>query len=577
MANGFGSFYIGNSGLQSAQNALNTTANNLANVDTKGYVREQVRFTDKNYIMNVQPTIHTNMQQSGLGVAIGDVMHARNIFYDKAFRQESGRGAFYSASYDVATYVEDLFQELAGQEFKYSISDFWKAFQELAKDPANSTNQNLVFEKAELLLSRTTNLYKDLQSFQSNINEQIKEEVNRVNEIGNRIYELNLGIQKVESNGLETAMTLRDERDLLLDELGKYGKIETKEDVTGFVFVDMENAPFIDEAFCYEIGLWENKGTGFVTPYWKHMTNSESEEYVETFPIDKEISTEFNNDIGSIKAKLKMRGTSYGRYDDMEAGKYEQIEDCIVMETQAEIDSLIHKMVNAINDLFCPNDTADAVGVPTGNYFDEDGNTVSVKSDTMVLDTNNCAYGADHAMPEELFVRVGCSRYTAVYDSTDPDTRKVVGYVYNEEDPDNTDKQYAIGSVSVNKALQKQITLMPAYTENGAVDYSMGEKLTDVWNEQMMGIGPNDTVLCTFAEYYDKVISRLGTTGSVYRSAADTLENATYSIDMMRQQLSGVSSDEELSNMVKYQSAYNAASRYITVISQMTELIVGLI
>ena len=49
MANGFGSLYVGASGLQNAQNALNTTANNLANVGTKGYVREQVRFADKNY------------------------------------------------------------------------------------------------------------------------------------------------------------------------------------------------------------------------------------------------------------------------------------------------------------------------------------------------------------------------------------------------------------------------------------------------------------------------------------------------------------------------------------------------
>ena len=47
MANGFGSMYIGASGLQGAQNALNTTANNLANVGTEGYVRQQVRFIDK--------------------------------------------------------------------------------------------------------------------------------------------------------------------------------------------------------------------------------------------------------------------------------------------------------------------------------------------------------------------------------------------------------------------------------------------------------------------------------------------------------------------------------------------------
>ena len=49
MANGFGSMFIGVAGLQSAQNALNTTANNLSNVDTTGYVRQQVRFADKTY------------------------------------------------------------------------------------------------------------------------------------------------------------------------------------------------------------------------------------------------------------------------------------------------------------------------------------------------------------------------------------------------------------------------------------------------------------------------------------------------------------------------------------------------
>lgn len=573
MANGFGSFYIGNSGLQSAQNALNTTANNLANVDTKGYVREQVRFADKNYIMNVQPTAHTNMQQSGLGVSIGDVMHARDIFLDKAFRQESGRGVFYENCYETATYVEDLFQELAGQEFKTSISDLWRAFQEYAKDPSNSTNQNLILQKSELLLSRTTNLYQDLQSYQSNINEQIEEDVDHVNEIGRRIYEINLAIQKVESSGVETAMTLRDERDLLLDELSTYGKIEVKEDATGFAFVDMENVPFIDESCCHELGLKKENGTGFYTPYWVHLSNVSAGEYHEAFPIDTEISTELNNDIGSIKSKLKMRGTTYGRFDDMTPENYAKIEDCVVMETQAEIDYLIHKMVNAINDLFCPNDTASNVGVAPGTYTDENGNQITVDENTLVLDTKNCSYGVDHAMPEELFVRVGCERYTKIYDANG----EVAGYVFNEEDPANSDLQYAIGSISINKDLQKQVTLMPAYKENGAVDYNMGEKLADVWNEHMMVISPNDVVPCTFAGYYDKIISRLGTNGTVYKAASDTLVNTVSSIDNMRQQISGVSSDEELSNMVKYQSAYNAASRYITVISQMTELIVGLI
>ena len=74
------------------------------------------------------------------------------------------------------------------------------------------------------------------------------------------------------------------------------------------------------------------------------------------------------------------------------------------------------------------------------------------------------------------------------------------------------------------------------------------------------------------------MIGKLGTDGSIYKSSADTMANTVTSIDNSRQQVIGVSSDEELTKLIKYQSAYNASSRFMTVISQMTELIVtGLI
>ena len=89
MANGFGTLFIGVSGLQSSQNALNTTANNLANVDTTGYVRQQVLFTDRNYV-TFNETTAVSKQQSGLGVYIGDVIHSRDVFLDRSYRTESG-------------------------------------------------------------------------------------------------------------------------------------------------------------------------------------------------------------------------------------------------------------------------------------------------------------------------------------------------------------------------------------------------------------------------------------------------------------------------------------------------------
>lgn len=563
MANGFGSLYVGASGLQNAQNAINTTANNLANVDTKGYVRQQVRYADKNYTILKDSRANVNMQQSGLGVSIGDVVHARDIFLDKTYRQETGRMSFYSARYETATYVEDLMQELNGQQFKQSVSDLWQAFQEVSTKPADSTNQNLVLQKADLLVSRTQKLYSDLQNYQSNINDQIKDDVDRVNTIGNRIYELNLQIQRVEAGGTETAMTLRDERDNLLDELGNYGRIEVTEDATGFTYVDMEGVRFVDENRCYNMGLKAADGTGFYTPYWPQQSGVEKGQYVPVFRLSGEISSEMNTDIGSIKSKLLVRGDAYGRREDMASEKsYGNIEGCTLMEVQAELDVLFSNIVRSMNDIYCPNTET------TSAFTSTDG--VTYPAGTKILDEENCARGVDGEIPpRELFTRIGIDRYTKV---TGKDGKTY--YVYNEEDPDVSSTRYAIGTITVNSDLKRQITLMPAYKKDGSVDYEMGAKLAAAWEVKDMKLNPYDQKPCTFEEYYDKMVDQLGIEGNTYKSVTETLSGAVSSVDSKRQQVSGVSSDEELSNMIKFQSAYNAASRFMNVISEMTETIV---
>lgn len=608
MANGFGSFYVGNSGLVNAQNAINVTANNLANVDTPGYVREQVRFSDKSYITRVNPTIRTNMQQNGLGVSVSDVAHARDIFLDKAYRRENGRSEFYSSMYNAVAYVEDILQETDGEEFKQSVADLWKAFQEFGKDPSNSTNQSLILQKSELFLSRTTSVYSDLQKYQENINEEISDKIDRVNEIGKRVNELNYEIMKVESNGLETAMTLRDERDYLIDELSGYLNIEAKENSTGQVIIKAEGVTFVDEDGFNKIGLRVKesaKGTGFYTPFWGHLSDAAKGEtgYTDVFDFSMDISTEYNNDIGSIKALLYARGENYGEYEylDTEAQAnfsqefkdkyaYSKIDDCVVAETQAEVTYLLHKVILAMNDIMVPNKTmsADEIQAAAGSgatsitaYDPKRKKYQQITSSTKILDAENCNVGADKKIPpEELFVRDNCERYTEVTYKDQNDNFQTL-YVYNEEDEYDTNTLYKIGNVSINPDLLKEVTKMPVYRQNGtadsngAVDMSLGTKITAAWQQTSMVIAPDDTVPCNFEDYYDKIIDRLGISGNVYYTASQTMSATVASVDNQRQQVIGVSSDEELTNMIKYQSAYNAASRYITVISEMTDTIVS--
>lgn len=590
MANGFGSLYVGSSGLQSAQNALNTTSNNLANVNTTGYVRQQVLHTDRHYNSSgVGAAI--SPQQYGLGVKIGDVIHARDIFLDKSYRAEAGRQAFYAASAEAVNEVYTFYQELNGEAFQDSLQDLWTSFQELSKDPSDSVNQNLVVQKAGLFVSRANAVYDGLKAYQSNINQKISDNIDRINELGQRIFELNVEIKTVEAGRMETAMTLRDERDNCLDELATFVDITYKEDVEGFVKVNVEGMEFVNAAGCYEMGKLVDDITKFITPYWPHTSEPAREQFDEVYTYTTPISSELSTDIGELKALILARGDRNANYNDVVGLTQDEYNRStaehiatgmsVMLNAEAGIDQLFHGIVTAINDLLCPNTeaskvfdfaNADAEGKLT--LTDVNGATYTITADTKFLDAKNCSVGVDGGLPPtELFVRVGTERYTEIeVDNGDGTTSSY--YLYNEEDPVKTSKQYTIDSVTVNHVLMEQETKFPHLKQDGQVNYALAEELAALWDIQGLTIDPNDTNKVTYLDYYSNMIGAYGTLGSVYESTSASLSGTVTSILNQRAQVIGVSSDEELAKMIKYQNAYNASSRFINVINEMIEHLV---
>lgn len=581
MANGFGTLFVGVAGLQSSQNALNITANNLANVDTKGYVRQQVLFADRDYL-TYSTSAAISKQQSGLGVKIGDVVHTRDVFLDRSYRTESGRQAFYAMTYEAASEVETYFQEMEGQAFQGALEDFWCSFQELSKAPDDSIYQNLVIQKAQLFISRASAVYSGLQSYQYNINTQIKDDIDRINELGKSISELNKNIQKIEAGDIETAMTLRDARDQALDELAGLVNISYTETTDGVVKVSIEGTEFIDETRCYEMGMKRDQVTGFITPYWPYLSDTNRGKYTNVFQFNTDISTENKNDIGALKALILARGDHIANYRDVEGMDKRTFDDTtgmsVMMKAEAELDQMIHGIITAINDTLCPNveagKTLDAFlnGAATVTVTLEDGTTRELGATDKILDADNCATGASGELPpQEMFSRLGTERYTtATYQ--DPATGKTKTiYIYNEEDPSDDTMQYTIKSVSVNAALVADETELPYKKQNGDVDFALAADLVAIWEKESLTLNPSDTKACSFKDYYKAMIGEMGTFGNVYNSAATSLSGTVASIDNQRQQVIGVSSDEELTYMIKYQNAYNASSRFINVVNEMLE------
>ena len=590
-----GSLYVGNSGMQTSQNALNTTAHNLSNLDTTGYVRQQVQQSTKSYMtLAVNAKAITN-QQTGLGVTYSRVKHIRDYFLDKSYRRESGRSMFYQVSAEVMSEVEDQLGEMNGEAFQNTLTDFWTSIQELTKDPSSSVTQGLFVQSAAEFVEKAQAVYGGLSAYQDNLNAQIKEQVEIINSYGQKLITLNEAIRGIETGGIESANDLRDARDQLLDELSQMVDIDFGEDIRGNVWVKIEGTDFIKGDRCFEIGLDVDENTGFYTPFWyenatyRTLANGKREYIIdgaEVFKLNKEISSNLNTDIGGLKAMLLARGDHRANYTDVADEKtYGNVSQSILMNIQAEFDQLIHNVAVKVNEILA---AAAGVKQAEADVVAADG-TVLVKKGEYFCENNVGGYmRKDDGSPIQMFTKVSSEGYRKVTGMVDvlDENGNPTGqqeekeyWVYNEENQENPqdarETLYTIENLRVDAELMQKPSMLGFRLEDGSEDKATAvchtDSLKEAFMEEKYSLNPNVKKKASFVDYYDDLVAQVANSGYAFRSIYVNQEGTVDSVYAAREQVSGVSSDEELSNMIKFQNAYNASSRYINVLDEMLE------
>ena len=540
-----GSLYIGTSGLQTGQNVLNTVAHNMTNVDTNGYTRQQSLLGTKMYnTVSVTPDAVSN-QQYGLGVNYSAARQVRDFFLDKTYRRESGRSMFYEVSTEVMNEVENLLGELNGEDFQTSLSNLWTAVQELSKDPSSSVTQGLLVQRASEFIERATSVYADLSNYQDNLNTQLYDYTTQINDMGHQIQALNDKIRMIESGGIEHANDLRDTRNLLLDKLSSLVKMSYSENALGDVDVQIEGVDFVKGGMVYEIALDVDATTGFYTPFWPQNANYTFRDdgtkvyditHAKVFDLRQAIASTTNTDIGGMKARLLARGDHRADYSDIETN-YDAISSSIVMNIQAEFDQLIHNVTTKINEVL-----ASAYNPTTGYMCDVDGR------------------------PIQLFKKITTEGYTQ--DATGQ-------WNYMEEDYSKPETMYTLKNIQINKHLLQEPGMFGFILMDGSVDYDTAEALKRAFQTENYTLNPYVQKKTNFITYYTDLVSQVANSGAVYQSIYENQETTVQATYEAREQIVGVSTDEEIANMIKFQNAYNASSRYINVISEMLEHILN--
>ncbi len=585
---GMTSIYVGVSGLQSSQTGLNTTAHNISNMYTEGYTRQLSIKGDKVYITQGQTA--TSLNQVGLGVETISTSRYRSRLLDKAFRTENSRTEFYDAQYDAATEISTILGEINGESFDDTLSRLENAIQEVAKTPNDEAAQAELVMYAEQFIERAGQVYDGFYEYQCNLNQKILGMVDTVNSIGAEINKLNQLISGTESPGIENANDLRDTRDLLLDKLSGYVGITYVENENNYVTVNIEGVPFVTEAGVYEMATEmrdTEKESSFVTCYWPHVGGQE------VFHLSDPIDTTEGTDKGSLKGYLYARGDFTAKYTDIPqikdynlttaAGKaqydadvktyMENVDSCSVVKAEAMFDSLIHGIVTRINDVLCPNIS----GMPAGvtSFTDADGNTypdgtVYTAANIEYLDANTST-GADGKLPpQELFSRKDADRYIEV---TGDDGNTY--YIVRKNNKMGYESLYTCRNLEINKKVLDDYSKLP-FTAQGTrdEDFAKATNLANAWSGKFANLTPGSLTELNFNSYYDQFVYDIGNDGELYYNLTTNEASATKTIDEQRTQITGVSGDEELTNYMKFQQAYNASSRYINVVSEMLEHII---
>ena len=583
-----GSLYVGASGLTTNQNALNTTAHNLSNIETTGYTRQQVIQASKHY--DTVGQAYVSSQQVGLGVSYADVRSVRDYFLDKAYRQESGRSGYYDTTYNAITEMETLFGELEGTAFQESLTELINSVQELQKIPESATNQGLLVSKSQSFIERAQAVYNGLASYQDNINQQITGTIDKINDYGHKIWDINQQIQAIEVGGVERANDLRDARDQMLDELGQLAKISYDEGIGGVVTVMLEGVEFVTQDYVNEMGyitgdVYNEKFAEDIAQGYKHAVADSF--YVPTWPRYKDqevfstsevISSDRNTDIGSLKALYHARGNKRATYRDLYP----------VGESYPEFPNLNRITINGTE--YIP--TRDAAG--HYNPIVNGGVTYNISDEGIVTNATTGEKIGSLSISEgdSITLYENTTRRSAIMNVMAEFDNLIHGIVTQMNDvlsPDGTNPLFARisdkildgtdGWTADNLMISQSVQQAPSSLNNGfileadgsSIDQNTADKLAALFSRQFSELNPDTRTRLTYANYYVALISENATAGNVCRSISENQQATVRSIDAQRQEVVGVSDSDELTQMIRYQNAYNASSRYINTVNAMLD------
>ncbi|KIL40648.1 flagellar hook protein FlgK [Gordoniibacillus kamchatkensis] len=502
------------------QAALNTTGHNIANANTQGYSRQRVNMT-ASIPMEAPGMMRSNVPgQLGTGVEFSSITRVRESFLDDQFRNENKSLGNWNIQADTLDKLQTIVNEPSDSGIRTVLDNFWKAWSDLSKNPEDVTGRKILRENANALTDALNQTSKQLSDLNNDLTTNIGVKADEINSTIQTIASLNAQISKIEGMG-DSANDLRDQRDLLTDNLSKIVNITVTETATG-----------------YSINM------GGV-----NLVNGETATATSATALQTAFSS---GDLSSGEAY----GMIYSR-------------DKYVVDYQNQLDTLANTIANGDVTITIPAGSV----IPNNTVLNTANGPVtysgSVAQRTLAADTVVTVKGLNglHKLGY-LFTTpptTGGDFFTAKAGSTG----------------------ITAGSIQLNPAIQNDVSLIATSMRT---DDSTGTELTVKGNNTLTllmaqlkdskfafpsGALSNGVTSGTIDDYFQSIVGQMGVQAQEATRQMNNQQNLVDQVDSRRQSVSGVSLDEEMSNMIMFQHAYGAAARFMTTYDQILDKLIN--
>lgn len=616
MASTFMGLNISYSGLVASNAALNTTANNIANVETVGYSRQIV-----NQSASAAMRAFASHGCIGAGVDTLGAERVRDIYYDeKYWNNNSKLGEFDKKQYYCAI-IENYLRDDRGTNevkgFTTIFNEYHSAMDSLSNH-TGETNYALEFiGKAGNLCEYFNILYNNFQKMQTDVNDEIKIKTDEINGVAQQIALLNKQINMVEANGNTVANDLRDKRDLLIDQLSAVVDVKCEErpikdlggddtNINQYIVSIAGGQTLVDgyeyrQLECVPRETWQKTNQNDVDGLYD----------VRWTDTEEDVGLSANNVRGELKGLYEMRD---GNNAEAFHGKVSNVDKQNKTVTVATTDSYLKDISKSTLPL-----TNGQITLSGDIYYydsftfetDELGNTYYTfqlsedKSKNPVMPSGDItgktakigeqvAYQGIPYYLEQMneWVRDYAYHFNEIYgvenatdfngDNHEGDifftgNNDVAGGQYNlkgaslyatsyDSSQNNGYYMLTAGNFNVEKSIQNDASTLATHTgeAEGVSKYDIIDNLKDLsTNKDKMvfrGCDAQSFLICLMGDSGLNAQSA-NSFQEIYSSIEESIANSRFSV-------SGVDFDEEAANMIKFQNAYNLASKMISTLNE---------